>query len=103
MLRRRPTTCLRAVLQQAQGTKMPARRAGWMAIGLVTFTSAIGGHEWRDVRPRIQSEVHKLQQAEADILLANFCRERLRLVEGVGLTCETVQPGPAFRDVQDIF
>ena len=58
--------------------------------------------EWRWIKPVIDSEVTRLLQPEADVLLSNFCRDKLRSVPKVGLECSVrTRLGERFADIVD--
>jgi hypothetical protein len=70
----------------------------------VTLTlTAVGAdsHEWRWITPRIDSQVKRLQQRDAEAVLSEFCEGSLKLVAGIGLTCSTRALGSKFADVVD--
>jgi hypothetical protein len=60
-----------------------------------------GRLDWRWVTPRIDSQVRTLQRAEAQALLSNFCKDSIKSVDGIGLTCTTRRLGPNFSDIVD--
>lgn len=70
------------------------------ALILTSIAGKLDCHDWRHFTPRVQSQVKRLQRAEAQTLLAEFCESSLKLTE-FGLTCSTRQLGVAFNRIVD--
>jgi hypothetical protein len=73
----------------------------FVAFALTFAVGRLDGHEWRWIAPRVESQVQRLQQADAEALLPEFCETSIKTVDRVGLTCSTRRLGPAFADVVD--
>lgn len=71
------------------------------AFNLIFVAAAANGQDWRHIRPQIQSEVIKLQQADAQAVLSEFCEGKVNQVPKIGLECSTRPLGPAFADLGD--
>jgi hypothetical protein len=74
-----------------------------LAVALLCLSPDQGNcRERRWIKPVFESEVRSLSRAEADLLLSDFCGNKLLVDPGLGLTCSTrTLPTAAFADIMD--
>jgi hypothetical protein len=76
-------------------------RSVFAAVTLTFAALGADGHEWRWITPRVDSQVKRLQQRDAEAVLSEFCEGSLKPVGGIGLTCSTRALGSEFADIVD--
>jgi len=70
-----------------------------LLLAAVILPITAGRIDWRGITPKVKSQVRTLHIADAQALLSSFCKDSVKPIAGIGLTCATSRPGPRFSDL----